>query len=359
MSALAVAPSRSRFPPRTQIVPSATPSSGIFLARLNPTGQILWMNEAARRAWGPAKELVSALTAWHPQKALLAFPWGKQWLLVGAVAGKSPAHLDRRAARLNGQLMEIARRLGSSNQRLAEAREVVEERRRRGAETKARVWAGASFVQAMEEERGCIARELHDNAGQSLAGVLLNLELVERLLDSARAEALARLERSKKLASLALEQIRRTSRDLHPPEWSGLDFRAAVELLVETMAVRSRMRVETSDIEVPPTLSTALKTTLYRVIQETLVNALRHSGASCVKIAVSAEAGQVRLVIEDDGQGFDPSSLAAQGTGIGLKSLRRRVEELGGRLEISAAPGRGARFAALVPIGEPVNGQPL
>lgn len=338
MSALAVAPRKYSSP------------SGIFLARFNARGEILWMNQAAREAVGPAKQVVSALTDRHLRASLLAFPWGKNWLLVGVSTAEPPGRMEKRAARLNGELLEITRHRGFRNQRLACMREVLEERRR-ATETRERLRAGANFVRALEADRGRIARDLHDNAGQSLVGILLNLELVERQLGSAKAEALARLERSRKLASLALDQIRRTSHDLHPPEWSG-DFREAVESLVETMAARSKVQVETSGINLPPWLSAALKTTLYRVIQEALVNALRHSEASRIEIRASIERGEVRLVVEDNGRGFDVHSLPAQGTGIGLKSLRQRVTALGGRLEVSAAPGQGTRIEAFVPVRE-------
>jgi two-component system sensor histidine kinase UhpB len=258
--------------------------------------------------------------------------------------------MEKRAVSLNSRLLEITRHRGFCNQRLADLREVLEQRRR-SAEARERLRAGANFVRALEADRGRIARDLHDNAGQSLVGILLNLELVERQLGSAKAEALARLERSRKLASLALEQIRRTSHDLHPPEWSG-DFRDAVESLVETMAARSKMQVETAGINLPPSLPAALKTTLYRVIQEALVNALRHSAASRIDIRASIELGEAHLVVEDDGCGFDVHSLPAQGTGIGLKSLRQRVTALGGRLEVSAAPGRGTRIEVFLPVRE-------
>jgi signal transduction histidine kinase len=121
---------------------------------------------------------------------------------------------------------------------------------------------------------------------------------------------------------------------------------------VETMAVRSKMQVETAQINLPPSLPAALKTTLYRVIQEALVNALRHSEASCVKIRASLEAGEARLGVEDDGRGFDPHSPRAPGSGIGFRSMRERLAPLGGRLEVSAAPGRGTLVEAFAPVRE-------
>jgi signal transduction histidine kinase len=345
MSALAVAPGKYRTPPAT--APRAL-WTGLLLTEFDSSGEILWMNEAARQSLGAVKNVLSTLTRDGQGKAALTFPWGKNWLLTAYTTGEPPARLDQRTARANSQLMEIVQGRGCCNQKLARASEAVEQRRRLASEAKARLRAAANLSEALESERGRIGRELHDNAGQLLVGVLLNLELLERQLHSSTAEALARLERSRKLASLALDQIRRVSHDCNPPEWSG-DFRAAVEALVESMAVRSKMQVETHEIDLPQSLRAALKTTLYRVVQEALVNAFRHSEAGCVKIRAFVEEGQAHLVVEDNGRGFDVHSLAAPGSGIGFRSMRQRLAPLGGRVEVWAAPGSGTRVEAFAP----------
>src|SRR5262249_54927846 len=204
------------------------------------------------------------------------------------------------------------------------------------------------FIRAIETERGRIARELHDNAGQSLAGIHLNLELVERHLSSANQEALARLARSKELVSLTLEQIRRISHEMHPPQWGEQDFASAVEWVVESMGLRSKLAVDLDLSREPADLAPEIKTTLYRAVQEGLTNVLRHAGARRVKIGMSPTAGGVRLVLEDDGRGFDPKAARPLRGTIGLSSIRQRLATLGGKLEISSAPGRGAKLIAFV-----------
>jgi len=210
--------------------------------------------------------------------------------------------------------------------------------------------SAGEFIEALEAERARIARELHDNAGQSLAGILLNLELVHRHLGSDRAQVLACLARSRELASVTLDQIRRISHELNPPEWNELDFPEAAAWLVESMGLRDKLLVEMGDLETPQSLPAAIKTILYRTLQEGLSNVLRHSGASRVAIQTPTSRDGVSLVLEDDGRGFDPAALPAAGNGIGLANMRRRVTSLGGKFELVTAPGRGVRLAVFVPF---------
>lgn len=308
------------------------------MVRFDGSGQIRWMNAAARQTIGPAPDLLAALVSGRCLPAMASFPLGGEWLWLGNTAA---APLVERVKRANGVLNELFRRRNSGNLNLLRAQRALNSRLVRDA-------AGEA-IRALEQERGRIARELHDNAGQSLAGILLNLELAQRHLGSASAEALARLARSQELASLTLDQIRRISHDLNPPDWSGLDFSSAVEWLVENMGIRGKLLVEIDRIEAPHDLAPEVKTTLYRTVQEALTNVLRHSGASRVIIQVRASEAGIGLVVEDDGQGFDPAARRAASGGIGLANIRRRVESLGGKLELSSLPGQGVRLAALVP----------
>jgi len=347
MAALAVAPG------------NPTPRLDLLLARFSASGEILWLNEAARAIFGSAKHIALVITSAKLRSAWSTQALGHHWLLV-ATPSKTDPPLDHRLADLNRELLKLARRQGSSNQTLAKAGELVADCRLRATEQRSKTLlseteeraksnAGAMLVDAIETERGLIARELHDNAAQSLAGVLLNLQLVERQLDSAKAEAVARLERSKKLAALALDQIRRTSHALHPPDWDSMDVRGAVESLIESMAIRSKLDVVIKTIELRRDLHFALKATIHRIIQESLMNVLKHSGARFVSIEATESGGCVHLVVQDDGRGFDPQSLRGAGQGLGLQSIRHRVQCLAGRLEISNAPDGGARLSVFLP----------
>jgi len=108
-------------------------------------------------------------------------------------------------------------------------------------------------------------------------------------------------------------------------------------------------RFDAGDIDLPRDLSPALLTVLYRTLQEGLTNVLRHADARRVRIEASASPRGVTLILQDDGRGFDPNAPRPASAGIGLANLRRRLQSLGGRLEIHSAPGQGVRLAVFVP----------
>lgn len=312
------------------------------MVRYDSAGKIQWMNSAARRALGTARDVVAALVSGRQLPAMASLPLGNDWLWLGSTR---PTPLDERARRVNRLLNETYRRRSLRNLDLLRAQLALD----------SRLWhnAAGEAVRSLEQERGRIARELHDNAGQALAGILLNLELAQRHLGSASAEATARLARSQELASLTLDQIRRISHDLNPPDWSNLDFSAAVEWLVESMGVRGKLVVEIEDIDAADDAPPEVKTTLYRTLQEALTNVLKHASASRITIRARSAPGGIGLVVEDDGRGFDPAALQSASAGIGLTNLRRRVKSLGGKLELSGTPGHGARLSAFVPAPSP------
>ncbi len=359
MTAAVLAPVIER--PRRVAVPLARPaglrSPGTgqkhLVVRFDAWGKIHWMNAAARELLGNARSIAGALACGAAVSTSASLPFADHWLWVARGAGPS---LEERVDRINGLLLDVCRRRGRHNLDLARAGGHFEARWRWLAYQNALLQAGRDFIRAIETERGRIARELHDNAGQSLAGIHLNLELMERHLSSANQEALARLARSRELVSLTLEQIRRISHEMHPPQWDEQDFASAVEWVVESMGLRGKLAVDLDLSQAPADLAPEIKTTLYRAVQEGLTNVLRHSGAHRVKIQMTSRAGGVRLILEDDGCGFDPKAARPIQSAIGLSSIRQRLATLGGRLEISSAPGCGVRLSAFVPLAAPRSG---
>lgn len=344
MSALAVAPAPTpgQPAPRGRSVPR-----DLFIL-FDREGRIRWMNSGARDTLSQRPTVLDVLQFSGPLPALRCFPLGNQWLWLGLIPDQQGWRLNERARRANEQLWEVSRRYGDRNLHLARAEGRLETQRRRAARERLSQRAASEMIGAVEAERGRIARELHDNAGQSLAGILLNLELVERQLAAADTEVVARLKRSRELSSLTLDQIRRISHELHPPEWREQEFGQVVEWLVESMGLRSRLEVDVVT-DVPRGAPQAVLTVLYRTLQEALANILRHAEARRVAIEASAGSRGIRLIVEDDGKGFDLET-APSGGGIGLINMRRRVESLGGHLEVSSTPGKGTRLSVLVPI---------
>jgi signal transduction histidine kinase len=209
--------------------------------------------------------------------------------------------------------------------------------------------AGAGNVlRELERERSRIARELHAGAGQPLAGIKLNLEMIEEYstgLPPRGREALARLQT---LAAQALDQVRSVSHRLHPPDWQTLSTAEALRGLVESSGMQDRLQTELDidDFVVEPPHS--VKIALYRCTQECLGNIARHSGATCFKLALLVNGPMVELRIEDNGRGF---TQAVNGKGIGLRAIREHAGALGGQCHI-ATDRAGTRIFVQLPLSE-------
>jgi len=322
-----------------------------LLLRFDADGRIRWMNAPARQVLGTAGNVIAALSYGGQDGRIHVVPLGRQWLWMGWWSAEAASSLCEKIRRVNHGLWEAYRRRRRQITGLLGAHTGLTRHSCQAEYLRQLRKTSIDLMGALEGERGRIARELHDNAGQSLAGILLNLELAERHLGVVGSEALTRLARSKELASQALEQIRRISHELDPPEWAEMDLGSAVEWLVDSMGLRNTLNVQIGEMSVRKDLSAAIKTLLYRALQEGLTNVVRHSGASRVQIQLAADE-VARLVLEDDGRGFNPSGPRPARGGIGLTSIRRRVEALGGKFELAAAPGQGVRLSLIVPLSQ-------
>jgi signal transduction histidine kinase len=204
---------------------------------------------------------------------------------------------------------------------------------------------GGRLLLAHEEERAWVARELHDDLIQRVAMLGHELSELERLGGSGEPLRLAGIR--EELHDLAGE-IRRIAHRMHPAVLDHLGLPAALlQLGAEFGAQGLDVRVEagvTGD-EVPPVVATCF----YRVAQESLRNALRHSGARQAEVRLEREAGGLSLVVADGGAGFDPEAPAAL-SGLGLTSLRERIRLVQGRLAIRSLPGRGTTVTAWAPL---------
>jgi len=189
----------------------------------------------------------------------------------------------------------------------------------------------------LERERSRIARDLHAGAGQPLAAIKLNLELLAEhsaeMPESAR-KAVARL---RDLSDSALEQIRAVSHRLHPPDWQELSTGEALRNLLDRSGIAdwARMTVRIESLPVEP--AHFAKVALYRCAQECLANIIRHSHASRVEFALYTVGDRVGMRIYDNGKGIE---VGTSGPGIGLQAIREHIEMLGGEHHIgNALPG--------------------
>jgi len=201
-------------------------------------------------------------------------------------------------------------------------------------------------LDAQEDERRRMARELHDEIGQTLTGVVLQLETLEaRAPEELRAE-LRSLEAS---ARAGIEEVRELARRLRPEALDDFGLRSALVSLGSNLAEHSGLRVSPRLAGDLPTLSQEDELVVYRVAQESLVNVVRHARATRAELSLSRENGAVVLRVRDDGRGIDADGLRS---GTGVRGMRERALLVGGEFAIESRPGVGTRVRLLVPITE-------
>lgn len=217
--------------------------------------------------------------------------------------------------------------------------------------------ASERLVTAHEEERARLARDLHDGVGQTLTAVVLTLDAAEsELRTSTEAPAIAgvaSIRRARDLASTALAETRHVAAELRPIRVHEIGLGAALRNLAESAGVAVELRFD-PELLPPGRLSPELEIDIYRIVQEALGNAARHSHAKRTWIGGHFSDGMLRLVVGDDGVGFDP---AARERGLGLDGMRERAAIHGGSVDVHSQRGSGTRVAIVVPVSPPVAGQ--
>jgi two-component system, NarL family, sensor histidine kinase UhpB len=207
----------------------------------------------------------------------------------------------------------------------------------------------ARALQAEEEERKRIARELHDETAQSLAALLIRIRLARGAEDAARRDAL--LDEIRADIGAALEGIRRFARGLRPPALDEIGLVPALEAHAGAVAESVGLAVRVEADPLGCSLSPQAELALYRIVQEALSNAIRHARATHAVVRIGADQDAVRVEVEDDGRGFRPDDvMSSDGSGLGLFGMQERAEYLGGSVTIDSQPGRGTRVRAVIPI---------
>ncbi len=285
-------------------------------------------------------------------KSYFSVPIVSQGQLIGALnlASTEPKFATSRS-------IDIAREVGAQlavaiqNARLFEQVRAGRERLRALSQ---------QLVQAQEEERRHLARELHDEIGQSLTAAQLNLQTLLNLSDL--AELPARLEDSMALIERVLQQIRALSLELRPALLDDLGLVPALRWFVNRQAQRAgfaaHVVAEQSWERFPPDV----EITCFRVVQEALTNIIRHAQAQHVMVEIQPEATELHLVVRDDGVGFDANAArdrAMRGHSLGLLSMQERVVLLGGQIRFESAIGQGTKIFVRLPLsanaGEPIE----
>jgi PAS domain S-box-containing protein len=208
---------------------------------------------------------------------------------------------------------------------------------------------GAGALRAAEEERQRIARELHDDTAQRLAGLMLMLKVAGRIED--REERERRIEKIREEIADAADAVRRIARGLRPPALDEVGLVAAVESLVRTLRHAHPLDIQLHAERMAQRLEPDAELAFYRIVQEALSNAVRHSGASRVVVSLAAEDGRLVAEVADNGSGFAVEhTCGGGGQGLGLVGMRERARYANGRLWIDSAPGTGTRVRIELPI---------
>lgn len=216
-------------------------------------------------------------------------------------------------------------------------------------EKEARIAYTLQLIAAQEAERKRIAAELHDSVGQ-------NLLLIKNLSQQARAggspgAVLEKIATIAHLVSLCIEEVRQISRDLRPYQLDHLGLKRALEAMLEHAAGASSAKFSTRLEPVDDLFSPDAALYLYRIVQESLNNILKHARASRVSVVVERDLREVHLRVEDNGVGFALGNAGGL-KGLGLKNIAERTRMLGGQLQINSAPDQGTRIEVTIPTPE-------
>jgi len=253
-----------------------------------------------------------------------------------------PVHLSLNPLRLDGTraVCMIASDLSETKRAERELRASSEQLRS----------LAAHLLTVREEERARISRAVHDELGQSLTAVKIDLAWLARRLPQENDEMLERIRSTRQLAESLIQDVRRISTELRPGILD-LGLAAAVEWQVQEFQTRtgiqSSYRLLTRDAFAPD-----VSTALFRILQESLTNIARHAQATRAEVVLQKQRGRLVLWIRDNGRGFDQvdSSLSKS---LGLVGMRERAAILGGQVKISSAPGKGTTVAVWIPIPSP------
>jgi signal transduction histidine kinase len=206
-----------------------------------------------------------------------------------------------------------------------------------------------SLVKAQEEERGRLARELHDGAGQTLTSLLVRMKTLEKSNLPERRQA---LENMQEIVSQTIEEIREISYRLRPVVLEQFGLPLALQTLTQETAKNSGLQISCQCQLADADLPEEIEMTLYRIAQEGLTNVLKHANARSVKLELRRDEQSIHLCIEDDGIGFDPNIPPASNgkRHLGLLSMQERAEILGGTVDVYTAPGQGTALEVVIPL---------
>lgn len=323
------------------------------------TKQLLEVNDQYCETLGYSRAELEAKT-WaeltHPED----LP-GDVALFESALAGQIDGYtLDKRFLRREGRVIYatisvrcVRRPDNTPDYFVSLLQDITEKREAALREQQARQEYTRQLIASQEAERRRIAGELHDSLGQNLL-LIKNRAQLALAIGPPHPRAREQLDGIGHLAALAIAEVRQISRDLRPYQVDQLGLTRALEAMLETAATASGLVIERKLETVDEVFPLEAAINLYRVVQESLNNVLKHSGAGLARVELERDLRLVRLLIQDDGRGFDARTGSEPGNnrGFGLRNIVERVSILGGTVTWDSRPGQGTRMEVRIPCAE-------
>jgi signal transduction histidine kinase len=204
------------------------------------------------------------------------------------------------------------------------------------------------LVHAQEEERKAISRELHDEVGQMLTGLRMELRGLQDLRAAPEEEFIIHLDGAKRLAEQSLRSLRDIAMGLRPSLLDDLGLGPAIQWQARQFSKHTGIPVNVNVDRLREPLPEEHRTCIYRIVQEALTNCARHAKAKTIEIAIDGPGVGISVVVKDDGIGFDPGQV--RGRGLGLTGMQERVMDLGGELTVVSQVSKGTVLSAKIPI---------
>jgi signal transduction histidine kinase len=208
---------------------------------------------------------------------------------------------------------------------------------------------GGRLINAQEEERSRIARDLHDDLSQRMALLSIELEQLGQQIPGRRKKLSAGIQSLRTKAQEISSELHRVSYQLHPSKLDHLGLAAALKSLCEERSQNREIKIEFTQAGFPAVLPKDVTLCVFRIAQEALHNTIKHSGAQSVQVVLKKSPHAVRLLVSDTGCGFDVDSAIAK-KGLGFISMRERLRLVGGEFSILSQPLHGTQLDVLVPL---------
>lgn len=228
------------------------------------------------------------------------------------------------------------------------------ERKLKESRTKLRLLS-RRVLQAQEEERRRLARELHDELGQNLAFLKIQINTIVSKMDNDQGLLCKDCKKIEQYIDQIIENVRRLSTDLSPSVLEDLGLTTALRMQSTDFAKLHSLKLSLKIADIDNLFSQEAQINLYRFYQETLTNISKHARATKLSVNVGKKNGHISFLVEDDGQGFDPDhimSMRPSKKGMGLTTLEERARMLGGSFAIWSKPGKGTRISLAIPMGK-------